>query len=103
MRPYGHWECRFHGWARPVMIRKAWTYTHSPFMKVRTTTQAHEKGRAQGAAAKDNLRAGIEEAFSSARADFPSSREMDYARELVALDQLRMASPPVLARFPETR
>lgn len=72
-------------------------------MKIRTVSQAYEKGRAEGAEAKKLPRTEIEKTLAQTRAEFPLSHALDYAKELVALDQLRVESVPSLARFPETK
>ncbi len=72
-------------------------------MKKITPSEAHARGRKNGAEAKAGLRESIEAAFQSTRKAFPASAHLDYAQELLKLDQLRMESVPSLTRFPESK
>lgn len=45
----------------------------------------------------------MENLFAWARQQYPASRHLDYANEMVKLDSDRMESPPDMTRYPETR
>jgi len=45
----------------------------------------------------------MESTFQGWRAEFPATTDLDFAEELRRLDRERLANPPSIARFPETR
>lgn len=61
-----------------------------------------QRGRQAGAGAKDLART-MQETFAWFRLLYPTAGEMDYAREILALDRERLACEPDYTRFPELR
>jgi hypothetical protein len=69
---------------------------------IRNTT-AYERGFEAGKNARDTLRGEMEEGFAWARMAYPTSAHLDYGAEIIKLDQERIANPPSLTRYPETK
>ncbi|NQU11959.1 hypothetical protein HQ590_14285, partial [bacterium] len=68
-----------------------------------TLTEAYERGRAAGAAAKPTLAKWLEATARWARQSYPASAHLDYWDECVKLDRERMECPPSVTKFPETK
>lgn len=68
-----------------------------------TTTQAYEKGFAQGRSARDTLQDSIDQGMAFVKSAYPRAAYLDFAAEVLKLDAERMANPPNYTRFPEAR
>ena len=74
----------------------------------RTTTKTLSDARAAGAEkARAAIRIGLDrlpgDSFEWARRNYPAAAHLDFAAEVLALDRARMASPPDIAKYPETK
>ena len=70
---------------------------------MKTPSDAYQRGFETGKKVKPGIQKWMEATLEWTRRSYPASQSLDYWAELVKLDRERMANPPDLAKFPETK
>lgn len=66
-------------------------------------TEAYNRGLEAGKKARANIRKWMDSFIGWAKLQYPMTRDMDYPSEMVKFDKERLANPPSVTRFPETK